>query len=109
MFYCFPPWDGLSGMNFLYGALVTLILIIVLYLYPIKKKIKRRGTAWWFGVIMAIGLCVTGMVVLDFFEFKLDAEIYGAWGGYISFFSFLHFLICFAYRRDRIAPSLRVI
>ncbi len=86
MSYCFPPWDGLSGMNLLYGALVTIILIIVLYLYPIQQTIKHRSVIWWLGVIMAIGLFVAGFA-LDFFEFKLEAEIYGAWGNYIWFFS----------------------
>lgn len=52
MFYGLRLWDDFNAMNLLYGALVTIILTIALYLYPIQQTIKHRSVILWVAFLL---------------------------------------------------------
>lgn len=52
MFYGLRLWDDFNAMNLLYGALVTIILTIALYLYPIQQTIQHRSVILWVAFLL---------------------------------------------------------
>ncbi len=80
-------WRGFggegSGMDFLWGAIVTMILAAAIYLYfPIAKKIKGK-IAWliiWLSAM--IGLIAAGQIMYDT---AFEQDWYRTWGDYVLF------------------------
>ena len=72
------PYSG-TATDLIFGALVTVILIAVLYLYfPVSEKIERFSPAWSFGITCGTGFFFIGLMMQN---------IGGcAWGAYAWFF-----------------------
>ncbi len=72
--------DAYSDVNLLWGALVTVILVVFLYLI-LEKDIERFSVAWSIGISLALGLISVGIAWSTLSE--LDIII--AWGQYMWF------------------------
>ena len=76
--------DAYSDMNLLWGALVTMILVVFLYLI-LEKDIERFSVAWGIiGIFAALGLTSVGVV----WSALSELDILIAWGEYMWFFGF---------------------
>jgi len=72
------PYSG-TVTDLLWGALVTVILIAIMYLYfPLSKWIERFSPAWSFGITCSIGFSIIGLM--------MDTVGGYAWGSYAWFF-----------------------
>ncbi|MCY3614796.1 MAG: hypothetical protein OXH03_06840 [Bacteroidetes bacterium] len=74
--------DAYSASNLLWGALVTIILAVSLYLF-LEKKPERFSLAWAVGISVGFGLFIVGLV---WSSSESSSDIYRAWGDYMRFF-----------------------
>lgn len=72
--------DDYSGMNLLWGVLVTIGLVIFLYLFPFKK-IKRFSVAWGIGISVSMAVAIVGMVLSS----PMMTGVLNAWAEYMIF------------------------
>lgn len=77
--------DAYNETNLTWGALVTIILTIAMYLHqPLGEKVEQFSPAWGLGIGIGGGLFVFGIVI--FFS-EGASDLYRAWGIYIWFFA----------------------
>ncbi len=72
--------DAYSDVNVLWGALVTMILVVFLYLI-LEKDIERFSVAWGIGISLALGLIFVGVA----WSALSELAIIIAWGQYMWF------------------------
>ncbi len=72
--------DAYSDVNLLWGALVTVILVVFLYLI-LEKDIERFSVAWGIGISLALGLISVGVA----WSALSELDIFIAWGQYMWF------------------------
>ncbi len=82
--------DAYSDMNMLWGALVTVILVVFLYLI-LEKDIERFSVAWWLSISAALGLTSVGLA----WSALSESDILIAWGQYMWFSGY--WLICWLF------------
>ena len=82
--------DAYSDVNLLWGALVTVILVVFLYLI-LEKGIKRFSVAWGLSISAALGLTSVGVI----WSALSESDILIAWGQYMWFFGF--WLLCWLF------------
>lgn len=108
--YCFDLWIyDLSETDFLYGVLVTAVLIISLYRYPIQEIVKHRKFSWKAAMIVAAVFWGIGSLGFDHLAYKLEADIYDAWGDYIWIFSYGMFMCLVGMREKQNEPSGEIV
>ncbi len=72
--------DAYSDVNLLWGALVTVILVVLFYLI-LEKDIERFSLAWGMGMSLALGLISVGVA----WSALSELDIFIAWGQYMWF------------------------
>ena len=85
-------YDSYSDSNLLWGALVTIILMVARYLhYPLEEKIERFSPAWMIGVGAGVSLVAIGAVISN----NADWPILKSWAEYVWFFGLFGVLISY--------------
>lgn len=85
-------YDVYSGLNLLWGALVTIILIVAMYLhYPLEKKIERFSPAWGVGVGTGASLAMIGLIISN----NVAPSTLKVWGEYAWIFGLFGVLVTY--------------
>ncbi len=92
-------FDGAyTGMDLLWGGLVTGVLAVAVFMYfPIAKKIENYSPAWFLGLLISVNLFVGGWIISDPYFLRLPV-VHRAWGEYMFAFGILMPIIHILYR-----------